>query len=477
MQKNRNSYKIFWRYSKGIAFLLIIVLFNSACMSYYQKMSKFQTAAESGHIEQAAKLMHSNKKVQKPRNRLLYLMNAGWAEHMLSNSKKSNKLLNEADLMIEDYQKQMGLEALTLLSNPTIKPYRAESVESVMLNYYKAMNYLTLNDRKGALVEARKMTNKLYALNDKYKGKQNRYSDDAFAHILIGMIYEADGDYHNAMIAYRNAIEVYEKVYLPNFAIPVPDQLKNDVLRVAYLSSNTNELKRFERKFSTIYKHQKAEAQLVLFWESGFGPVKKENRIEFVKVGNSGAGIATFVNKDMDLSFPVVVSDMKAEEKSALASFEIFQLAFPQYLHRKPLYHKASVQVDGKKFPLSLAQDIEAISFKVLKDRMLREIGGGIARLVAKKAVEAAVRAQNQDVGAIIGILNAVTEVADTRNWQTLPHSISYIRVPVKPGKKQIELSLQGSNMQVRKIKLEVELSKGQTRFVNYRSLASKPPR
>ncbi len=456
--------------------IIIIVFGNTSCMSYYQKMHKFQEAAESGHIKEAAKVLYKNKKAATGRNRLLYLMNAGWSEHMLSDRAKSNKWLNDADLMIEDYQKNIGLDALTLLSNPTIKPYKAESIESVMLNYYKAMNYLALNDRKDALVEARKITNKLYALNDKYKGKNNRYSDDAFAHILVGMIYEADGDFNNAFIAYRNAVETYTNIYQPNFGIATPAQLKQDVLRTAYLSGKTNELRRFERLFGLHYQHQKSEAQLVFFWENGFGPVKDENRLEFIQVGNSSGGIATFRNEELGLSFPVVISKMSDKEQSALAQFHIFELAFPKYLTRPPIYHTAELQANGQSYALSLAEDVNAISFKTLKDRMLREIGSGIARLVSKKAVEAVVRNENKDVGAVVGILNAITEVADTRNWQTLPYSISYVRIPLKVGENTMTLKLKSQGIETNSQALQVQVRKGQTKFVNYRTLSTHPP-
>jgi hypothetical protein len=153
-------------------------------------MNKFQTNVETGNFEEANKVLESAGKTDSGRNRLLYFLNKGWTMHMLGQADSSNKYLNEADLYISDYQKNYALDALTLLSNPTIKPYQPESIENIMVNYYKAMNYLQTNDMESALVEARKITQKLYEQNDQYKDNQNRYSDDAFAHILIGLIYE-----------------------------------------------------------------------------------------------------------------------------------------------------------------------------------------------------------------------------------------------------------------------------------------------
>ncbi len=78
------------------------------------------------------------------------------------------------------------------------------------LNYYKALNYINLGRYDEALVECRRINIKLNQLNDKYKDKKNKYSGDAFAHLLMGIIYDASKDYNNAFIAYRNALEVYE---------------------------------------------------------------------------------------------------------------------------------------------------------------------------------------------------------------------------------------------------------------------------
>ena len=45
----------------------------------------------------------------------------------------SNTNLNKADLYIEDYSKSLGNEALALLTNPMVKPYKPEDFEAVMI--------------------------------------------------------------------------------------------------------------------------------------------------------------------------------------------------------------------------------------------------------------------------------------------------------------------------------------------------------
>lgn len=64
-----------------------------------------------------------------------------------------------------------------------------------MINFYKALNYLQLNNMEDALVEVRKINIRLQQLNDKYPDHKNRYQRDAFAQLLMGLIYDAAGDY------------------------------------------------------------------------------------------------------------------------------------------------------------------------------------------------------------------------------------------------------------------------------------------
>lgn len=453
---------------------IILGLGSYSCVSFYQKMNKFQLNAESGNFEEANRTLESARKTDSGRNRLLYFFNKGWTMHMLGEADSSNKYLNDADLYIEDFRKNYALDALTLLTNPTIKPYQPESIENIMVNYYKAMNYLQSNDMEGALVEARKITQKLYEQNDKYKDNQNRYSDDAFAHILIGLIYDASGDYNNAFIAYRNALKAYDNVVTPNFGVAVPNQLKKDILRTASLTGLQSEVESFEKKFEMAYENLLPEAQMVFFWENGFGPVKDQWSINFTKVSNKG-GFVTFENEEMGLSFPIFIGDMSQSDKSAFAQLEFFRIAFPKYVSREKILEEAQVEINGEIFPLMLAQDINTISFKVLHDRMLKELASSISRFAAKKATEMAIRNQNQDIGAAVGILNAITETADTRNWQTLPNQISYTRIPLAAGTNKLEFSAYGNN-KTEKQNLEFDVGKGQTIFFNYRSLSSFPP-
>lgn len=453
--------------------LLSFALFISACATYYQKLEEFNTNVEQGNIEEAKKFLANDKKGPEGKNKLLYFMNAGTLEMLTGNYTKSNEYFNQADLCIEDFQKNLGNEALSLITNPMQKEYVGEDFEKVLIHYYKAINYAQLGQTDEAIVECKRLNLKIQQLNDKYT-KKNRYSEDAFGLTLMGIIYESAGDVNNAFISYRNALEAYEKTYEPQFKTSIPLQLKKDLIRTAYEMGFDDEAMRFEEKFKlkNVARNRNA-GQLVFFWNNGLSPVKAENSINFSIVKGQG-GYVSFVNEDLGLNIPFPVSQ-NDKKSGGLGDLEFVRVAFPKYLERKPFYSSASIEANAREYPLELAEDINAIAFKSLQDRMLREMGNSLMRLATKKAAEYAMRDQNQHVGSLVGIVNAVTEKADTRNWQTLPYSISYTRIELPVGTQEINMKLRSfDNKTIREQKFNFVIQKGKTVFQTYQNFESQ---
>ncbi|MGB0177927.1 MAG: COG3014 family protein, partial [Owenweeksia sp.] len=417
-----------------------------------------------------------NEKAAKGRNRLLYFMQKGVVLQMQGKFAESNTYLEQAYTFIDDYKKNMGSEALSLLTNPMMKPYTGEDHEKVLIHYYKALNYLQLQQPQSALVEARRLNNKLNELNDKYSDKKNRYKDDAFAHTLMGIAYEMDHDVNNAFIAYRNAYNTYKDNYAVEFGVNAPEQLKLDLLRTAYLNGFRTELDFYEREFNMKYRpHDKPAGELVFFWHNGLGPVKDEWSINFTVIKGSG-GMATFVNDDMGLNFAFPVSE-NSDGKGDLGDLKLVRMAFPKYLQRSPFYYEATLQVNGNTYAVEPAENINAIALSVLEDRMLREMGTSLLRLALKQATEYVMREENENMGTVVGLVNALTEKADTRNWQTLPHSISYARVPLKEGSNSVKLKTKGPNGALEESTFTFDVQrKDQTLFHVYSTLDSSAP-
>ena len=186
----------------GIRFcgLIVFILIVSGCATYYQQTVVFQSQVAERDWDKALHSLNKNKTLKRNKNRLLYYLEKGTVFHLNEQYDSSNATFENAYIFLDDYHKRMGEEALTFLLNPGVRTYPLEFFEGVLLHYYKALNYLMLDDHEASLIECRRVNIKLNELNDRYKNK-NRFNRDAFAHNIMGMVYEADGDYNNAFIA------------------------------------------------------------------------------------------------------------------------------------------------------------------------------------------------------------------------------------------------------------------------------------
>jgi hypothetical protein len=442
-----------------------------SCATYYDRSQSYQEAILREDFERADAILDSSKGIYTEKNRLLFLMQKGTVNHLLGRFEESNRFFEEAYTSAETMRTQYAAEAAALLTNPQVVPYRGEDFEVVQINYYKALNFLLADDLEAALVECRRLNIVLNRLNDRYKTRKNRYTVDAFALLIMGMVFDAAGEYNDAFIAYRNSYEAYTATYAKYFGIQPPEQLKNDLMRTAYLNGFSDELERYQRLFGRVYTHRRTTGgTVVVFWHTGLGPVKDEWSINFLIVRGEG-GAVFFVNDALGLTFPFVTG----EGNGTLGDLRFLRVAFPRYRERRPYFQSAELIHDLGTTRLEPAQNINAVAYATLEDRMHRELGTSLLRLALKQASQRLVREVDENLAALLSITNSVTERADTRNWQTLPYAIHYARVELPAGGtiKLRQLSPRSNESEI--AALDVQIVNGETRFFALHQLASFP--
>jgi hypothetical protein len=418
--------------------LVTLVLLSQAChVTYYQKDAKFHKLFLSSKLEEADALLAKDKHAERRRNRLLYYLNRGVVAHLMQRYEVSNYFFEQAHLTYENFSTKPLNEVLAFVIDATLTDYRGEDHEVLLLHYYKALNFLQLEKKEAALVECRRLNIKLNQLSDKY-GSTKKYRRDAFIHTLMGLVYQANHEYNNAFIAYRNAIEIYQEDYKRLFGLDVPEQLKKDLIYTAYKTGLHDQVDKYKQTFKLNYDPAK-EAMLgdvVFLWNNGLGPVKDEWSINFVLVRGAG-GVVTFSNEELGLFFPF---PMPANDKSSLLSdLKFIRVAFPKYRERPLVYDRACIlTLDGKQQILEVLENVNAISFQVLRQRMVLELSKALLRVALKKVTEYQISKQSELLGTIVGGLSFFTERADTRNWQTMPHSIYYTRLRLPEGRHQV---------------------------------------
>jgi len=449
-------------------FTCILFVLN-ACASYYQTHVDFNAEFEQGDLTRALETLSRFDKESESKTRFIYFSNRGLLLSILGKYEESNEYFEKAFLFGEDYRINYVNEAASYLTNPNVTLYRGEDHEHLMVLYFKAINFLKMGKPEDALVECRRLNIRLNQLGDKYISTE-KLQRSAFIHTLMGIIYQSVKDYNNAFIAYRNAIDVYESDYAKMFGLNAPIQLKKDLLESAWRTGFQDEFETFRSKFEMPdYVIGETSADLLFFWHNGLAPVKGEWGINFM-IAPGPDNHVIFTNHELGLSFPFKVDDDK--ERSELSRLEIFRVAFPKYIERPMYFQSGSLENGGSKYSLELAEDVNKVAFYSLNQRMLQEFAKGLLRAALKKTTEQALRKKDDRLGALLGLVNAITEKADTRNWQTLPHSIYYSRLPLTEGKNDVKLSLLSqSGRDSTTYNFTYQVKPGQTLFHTFSSL------
>lgn len=429
-------------------FLVFILLMMSSCATYYQKNEALMNAVYKSNFEVAEKILSDDVKFEKvQKNKLLFYLNKGTVLWMNEKYDSSIKYFRKADYFVEDFEKKYTQQIASFLTNKNVTTYAGEDFEQVLIHYYGALNYLMIGDNDAALIEAKRMLQKMQKNSDKYKSA-NKYKRDAFAHNLLGIIYDTKGEYNDAYIAFKNAYQVYEEDYQKLLGTPVPKQLKLDLIRTAFLNGFFEEQKQYEIKFGLKFNKSTdlLSNSIVFFWNNGLGPIKEQNSINF-SILPANNGWVQIVNHDLGISFPYKVDNK--DDKKDLLDMRFFRLALPKYVSREPYYQKAILKYNNKSFDFQIVEDVNAIAYKSLEDRMTKELGEALLRAALKQIVVYKAGKEKKDGLALAAsIYGAISEQADTRNWQLLPHSINYSRVPLTETQNSFDFVAFGKNGQ-----------------------------
>ncbi len=457
----------------GLALLCLL----SSCASFEQYRFQYNNMLEQAELESAARLIEKKAFYKKDRNKILYYLELGALARMQGRLEESNEYLNQADHLIEDRHASLGAQGLAMLSNPRVLPYRTEYFENIAVHYLKSLNYLRLNKVSAARVEARRTNIRLQELNDAVPEKPLKYNDDVLGHITMGLSYEMNGEWNDAFIAYRNAAELFieDGTVRPYMGVQMPEQLKCDLVRMAEQIGFANEATYYSRLLQPECGEDTGPGgSLVLFWENGQVPIKEEVMLGFGILRHDNRSELSFVNEQMGLEYHI--GSEAYHQYNGFEGINNIRLALPAFRERSYPLRSARVEFPGGSRPLEMAENLNAVAEQSLRDRFQRELANALIRLAAKEAMEASLRSiktkkkdddsegeekkkkedkedeYSDTAGEVLGgamdIINAITERADIRSWQSLPAEIHYQRIPLKEGANEIKITFYGQGGQ-----------------------------
>jgi hypothetical protein len=225
------------------AAVCFIVVFAS-CATY--SFDKLDRTVAAGHYETALQTIEKDKKKIYKNDAVRYYLDTGMIAHYASEYKTSSSFLENGDRAIEDaFTKSITESISSYIVNDTRKEYAGEDYENLYLNIFNALNYYHEDNFEAAMIEMRRLDQKLRNLSLRYNvieaklAKENKnaakaaqvtveFSNSALARYLGMLFYRMNNQYDNVRIDYnwlKRAFTEQKNIY----SHPIPATIKDEL--------------------------------------------------------------------------------------------------------------------------------------------------------------------------------------------------------------------------------------------------------
>ena len=387
------------------------------CSTYQLDVEEARHHMADGRPFTASKLL-SPMAEKRGRNQILYMLDYGLSLHQSGDIKKSNKVFMTVDRLAEvkDYV-SLSRQAGSLFFNQSLIPYKSERFENLLINAYLALNFTLLGKFEDALVECRRMDEKLRRMKLENEDVRKNF----YSRYLSAMIWQDQGNWDSAYIDYY-------KAYTIN---PGSHYLKRDLIRAAWQAGRISELRKWQKKFpgyslNRIKKEVQSLGELVFIYQQGWIH-RKQYRLEDYR--------------------------------------------FPELVPVPARFHRAVLEIDGKKRGITrMLYPVSSEAKRVLDNDYKYLVAKKILGAVAKEVVAHQVRQENQFLGTMTSLILHASDRADLRQWSTLPNSFQLFRLALKPGIHRVVVWGQGFGGEKKIWEGQVRIARGKKTFLTKRS-------
>ena len=306
----------------------------------------------------------------------------------------------------------LGATGTALLTNDNALPYRGEDHERILLHGFQALNYWAREDLEGAAVEFRRVTEAqrraeqerereiaraeerareedidIHRLPEELGGLNTAAAEarssieNAWLYWLAGIFREGTGDYNNAIVDYRRALQIY----------PESAMIRAD-------------LERAQEKQNRRYPRDRG--LVVISYEQALVPPRRE-----------------------------VALPLPTRHGYVMVAFPTYDPA--DFRSPRPL----RAEMAGSRLETEPVARIDAMAARALRER----VPGMLLRqtLRARAKYEGQKRA-GEDFGVLGAFLaqlyGILSERADLRSWLSLPANAQGVRMELEPGQHDLKL-------------------------------------
>lgn len=446
--------------SKPLLAIIISVFFISGCSSVTdarkQKMPIMQTYY-SGDIETAATdLSQKSEDREDSGDELMWLLEAGTSSFIAGDYDTSLLFFEKSERLIANFDERAklnaraaGAEVGSAITNPNALPYKGMYLDRVMLNAYKALNYLALKKPNSAQVEIRRMREAQKKVVQLFADEIRNSEEEINAQALKNQEKSASLGGENANIPFSEIIknpkinEAYStsarksNVLYASLANPFISYLS----ALGYLMENNYGEALVD--FRNLYKMNPNSSLTQRSYVSAANKIGSQIPEELISVKpypyslNNKIAYVIFFNGRAPA--------LKQEKFQILFPYVGYTgLAYPQYEYFPSLLSGLDVGYSyhgvNQLTMTEQVSDFDAIMSQEYHDKLPAMITRLVISTLTKEiASYAIVEASRQaggsygHIGALIatGVYKYMFNTADTRGWETLPQEVQAAHVPI----------------------------------------------
>ena len=419
------------RYSNLILSLFIIqAVFIAGCNAPKSDLLKFDTSFKTDYLrcsnlENSIQIAQSKtSKSKNPKGEdLLWSMQLGCLERIKQNYRQSNDYFDKSEKMLSffDYQNETTDSVAAIAVSDNIIPYLGEEYDGIMVNTYKALNFMALGENDLARVEFNRALDRQRRAKEKFAreiAKLQKELDQAQNKEDSQVKQNVDNPEIKQLIEDRYP-GIYNFKAYPDFVNPFATYIAGvffnlagdhskaaPLLKEAYgMVSDNKYLAEDIAVTEQVLDGQKELKDTVwIIFENGMGPVKEEFRIDI----------------------PLFVETEKVK---------YIGIALPKLVFREQAYPYLSILAGGQHYQTQTVANIDRViqtEFnKDFKGILTRAIISTTAKAVAQYALEKKDDSSSTLASFLVAAYSYATTAADVRIWTTLPKDFQVARFPM----------------------------------------------
>jgi len=411
--------------------------FFTGCNLPKDHLATFNRHFERQDYENSA--LFARKKLgkhKKPKGEdLLWALQLGTVERIRRDYQKSTEYFDKAEQMLKFYDErsELGDAIGSTVASDNVAPYKGQQYDGVMINTYKALNFMAEGKMDLARVEFNRALDRQRRAKEKFseeinklnselqqKQRQNQFTkanvENPKTRELLAQKYpnlynfEAYPDFVNPFATYLagiyfNLVGDYSKAV---------DLLKESC---GMVKDNPYIAKDLSITEGVLDGKGKLEDTVWLIFENGLGPVKKEFRLDI----------------------PLFLATNKVKYVGiALPKLEFRDRAYPYLL----------AEADGKRYKTCSVSDMDRVIrtefSKDFKGILTRAIISATAKAVAQYALEQEGSSAASIASIVVAAYSYASTAADVRIWTTLPKDFQVARF-TKPKNGKLKITPPGA--------------------------------